>query len=92
MIEIKLQPKDCMYNYFGQTLEFRNFTQNRFTGLWTFDFYYPDGHLLGVPISTGTSIIKGNGTPIYKMVFLDLVSQDGDVTVPANTRLYLLEE
>lgn len=92
MNKIQLQPYDSTFTYKGQTIRIKNVNQNPFTGLWTFDLYWKDGNILGVPISTGTSVIKGNGTPFNKLVFLDSVSSNGDITVPANTLMYILEE
>lgn len=91
MIEYQLQPKDSTLNYKGKQIRLINFTKNLFTGTWTFDLHYPNGSLLGVPISAGTSIIKGNGTPFYKLIFLDN-GATGDIKYPANSRMYILEE
>lgn len=92
MIKYKLEPKDCTITYKGKGIDFRNLTKNPFTGVWTFDLHYPDGVLLGVPISAGTNVIKGNGTPFYMVVFLDEDSLDGDITSPKSTNLYIVEE
>ncbi len=92
MTVLKLQPRDSMFSYKGNSIELKNFQRNSFTGVWTFDLYYPDGSLMGVPVSTGTNVLKGNGTPFFKFIFLDDVSNNGDVTSPSNTKLYLLEE
>lgn len=91
MTVVTLQPRDCTFTYEGQTIKVRNFVKNKFTGTWSFDLYYPTGHLLGVPITTGTNVVKGNGTPFYKFVFVDNISLDGDVTFPSNTTLYVME-
>lgn len=89
---LDLKPTDVLFTYKGVQYTVRNMSKNKFTGTWSFDLYWKGGTILGVPITTGTSIIKGNGVPIKKMIFLDLVSSDGDVTYPANTRLYILED
>lgn len=92
MTIITLQPRDCSFAYQGTNIEVKNFVKNKFTGTWSFDLYYPDGFLLGVPITTGTNVVKGNGTPFGKFVFIDNISPEGDITYPANANLYVLED
>lgn len=91
MTVVTLQPRDCTFTFEGTSITVRNFVKNKFTGTWSFDLYYPNGYLLGVPISTGTNVVKGNGTPFKKFVFVDNLALDGDVTYPANASLYILE-
>lgn len=92
MKTLTLQPKDSVFQYQGKSIHLKNFHKNLYTGTWSFDLYYPDGHLLGVPITTGTNVLKGNGTPFFKFVFMDTTTTDGDASLPANIKLYLLEE
>lgn len=92
MIRYELQPKESTIVYDGKNITLKNFTKNPFTEVWTFDLYYPDGSLLGVPITTGTSVIKGNGTPFHKLVFLDTLSANGDLVSPSEAYMYILEE
>lgn len=92
MKKINLQPYDSSFTYRGKTYFVKNIQQNVFTGLWSFDLHWKEGSILGLGITSGTSIIKGNGTPFNKLVFLDSVSENGDITNPSNTTLYILEE
>ena len=92
MTVVKLQPRDSTFTYKGTSIQVRNFVKNKFTGTWSFDLYYPNGFLLGVPISAGTNVVKGNGTPFRKFVFVDNISPTGDITYPANTTLYVMED
>ncbi len=92
MRTFQLQPKDSSFSYQGETIEMKNFQKNTFSGSWTFDLYYSGGFNLGVPVSTGTNVLKGNGTPFFKFVFIDEVSVNGDLTLPSNAKLFILEE
>lgn len=92
MMKLKLSPSNTRFTYQGKNIELKNFARNKFTGIWTFDAYWHGGCLHGVPISTGTNVVKGNGLPIFSFVFLDSVSQNGDLTVPDNATLYIWDE
>lgn len=92
MNKVQLQPYDSTFTYKGQNIQIKNVSKNPFTNLWSFDLYWKGGSILGVPITTGTSVIKGNGTPFSKLVFFDSVSSNGDITVPANVIMYILDE
>jgi len=91
MKTLTLQPEGCSFTYKGARYTLSNFSQNIFTNTWSFDLQWKDGLIRGVPITTGTSVIKGNGTPFPKLIFLDFKSKDGDVTVPANVKMLILE-
>lgn len=92
MKSLKLTPNDSSFTHQGVKYEITNITQNMFTELWSFDLSWSSGKVCGVPITTGTSIIRGNGTPLHMAVFFDEVSQNGDVTYPNNTTLYILDK
>lgn len=92
MLKIEVINSDISFTYNGDRISFSAPKKNAYTGLYTFDITWSEGSVLGVPVTSGTNVVKGNGTPFYKLVFIDDASTDGSITDIATTSAYVLEE
>lgn len=90
--EVPLGPDDVTFEYLGLPCSMSNFELNYFTKTWTFDLGWEDRVIRGVPISGGTNLVKGNGTPFYKLFFIDSTQTNGEIVSLPDTKMYILEE
>lgn len=92
MKEIPLNRSDTSFSYQGIEYTLSSMRENPYTGTWTFNLSWRDNKIYGVPVTGGTNIVKGNGTPFLQLIFIDYTRTDGDVVDLDNTRFYIIEE
>ena len=92
MKEIPLTPTDSTFTYSGRKITMSNIKQNPYTNTWTFDLSWGTSKVVGIPITGGTNVVKGNGTPFVGLIFLDYSQTTGEVVNLDETHMFILEE
>lgn len=90
--KLELSPYDKTFSYRGTSVGTFNYSKNPFTDLWTFDLRFNGEVVKGVPITGGSNVVKGNGTPFDGIVFSDPNSTNGDIEVVSRTEMLILEK